>query len=205
MAAIDFPIPSSIGETYTFNGSTWTWNGYAWVLGGSGSAGATGATGPTGATGATGSGDTGPTGNTGPTGAGSTGPTGPSGGGGGSTGSFGAVFDGAGGVITSGSTAYVKVPYNCTMAGWEIVGAVSGTCIVDVYKNAPSFTPWPPATRVFTVGVSTPNLTAEITEQNTSPGFDNGNTVTAGTWFRFTINTITSVTWVSVSIQVTKT
>jgi hypothetical protein len=33
MAAINFPIPSFVGETYTFNGTTWTWNGYAWVLG----------------------------------------------------------------------------------------------------------------------------------------------------------------------------
>jgi hypothetical protein len=59
MASIDFPIPSFIGETYTFNGSTWTWNGYAWVLGpGIGPTGATGpsgSTGPAGPTGATGS------------------------------------------------------------------------------------------------------------------------------------------------------
>ena len=52
MPSIDFPIPSFIGETYTFNGSTWTWNGYAWVLGpGIGPTGATGPAGPTGATG----------------------------------------------------------------------------------------------------------------------------------------------------------
>lgn len=56
MPSIDFPIPSFIGETYTFNGSTWTWNGYAWVLGpGVGPTGATGSTGPTGSTGAAGS------------------------------------------------------------------------------------------------------------------------------------------------------
>jgi hypothetical protein len=48
MPAIDFPVPSFIGETYTFNGSIWTWNGYAWILGGN-----LGPTGPTGSTGST--------------------------------------------------------------------------------------------------------------------------------------------------------
>jgi hypothetical protein len=30
---INFPVGTSVGQTYTFNGSTWTWNGYAWLLG----------------------------------------------------------------------------------------------------------------------------------------------------------------------------
>jgi hypothetical protein len=61
MAAINFPIPTFVGETYTFNGSTWTWNGYAWILGPN--IGPTGATGPSGSTGSTG--PAGPTGATG--------------------------------------------------------------------------------------------------------------------------------------------
>jgi hypothetical protein len=84
MPSIDFPIPSFIGETYTFNGSTWTWNGYAWVLGPglgpTGATGPTGSTGPAGPTGATGNaGATGNTGVTGPTGSGATGSTGATG------------------------------------------------------------------------------------------------------------------------------
>jgi hypothetical protein len=116
------------------------------------------------------------------------------------------VFDGAGGVITSGSTAYVKVPYSGTIVGWEVVGAVSGTCIIDVYKNAPPLSgSWPPASQVFSTGTSTPNLTAQTNRTNPALSFVSGDAVVAGTWFRLTIGTITSVTWVSVSIQVTKT
>lgn len=29
--AIDFPTPSTIGETYTFGGRTWVWNGTGWA------------------------------------------------------------------------------------------------------------------------------------------------------------------------------
>lgn len=64
--SLNWPIPSFVGEQYTFNGSTWEWNGEAWQSLGPGQAGPTGATGSTGATGATGS--TGATGATGATG-----------------------------------------------------------------------------------------------------------------------------------------
>jgi collagen type VII alpha len=215
---INFPSPAATGQTYGFNGYVWDYNGYAWILqsnpgpiGPSGSDGATGLNGSTGSTGSTGpSGADGPTGATGlngatgPTGATGIGITGPTGAGGGS-GSFGVVFDGAGGVITSGSAALVKVPYACTITGWEVVGQTSGSCTISVFKNTPSFGTWPPASQVFTTGSSTPNLTSGVTGANSSPSFVSGATADAGTWFRFVISGATSVTWVSVSIQATKT
>ena len=164
---------------------------------GTGTAGTSGSS----AVGTSGTSGTGTSGTSGTSGAGTAGTSGASF----PNGSFGAVFDGSGGVITTNSTAYVKVPYGCTITGWEVVGPVSGTCNVDVYKNTPPLSgSWPPSALVFVAGASTPNLAAETNRTNASPGFVSGNTVTAGTWFRFTINTITSVTWVSVSIQVTK-
>jgi hypothetical protein len=123
-------------------------------------------------------------------------------------GSFGAVFDGSGGVITANSTAYVRVPYACTINNWEIVSTNVGTCAVDVYRtNTPPFSPFPPATAIFDGASSIPYLTAEQTRQNLSPVFDGppgSNSMPAGTWFRFTIRNITTLSWVSVSIQVTK-
>jgi hypothetical protein len=79
--SLNWPIPSFVGEQYTFAGSTWEWNGSAWQSLGPGQAGPTGPTGATGATGANGSsgtsGSSGVTGATGATGAtGSTGATG---------------------------------------------------------------------------------------------------------------------------------
>lgn len=69
--SLNWPIPSFIGEQYTYAGSTWEWNGEAWQSLGPGSPGPTGATGPNGATGPTGTaGTTGATGPTGATGAG---------------------------------------------------------------------------------------------------------------------------------------
>lgn len=40
--AIDFPIPSTVGQTYTFGGRTWVWNGTGWAGAyGSGASGST--------------------------------------------------------------------------------------------------------------------------------------------------------------------
>jgi hypothetical protein len=51
------------------------------------------------------------------------------------TGSFGLTVDGAGSVITSGIKGYAVMPYNATITGWDIIGDVSGSCSVDVWKN----------------------------------------------------------------------
>ena len=32
MAVIDFPIPTTIGQEYTFEGKVWKWNGTGWAL-----------------------------------------------------------------------------------------------------------------------------------------------------------------------------
>ena len=67
MANIDFPIPSYIGETYTFGTTTWTWNGYAWV-GSGGSAGSAGTSGSDGSSGTSGMGSPGTDGSSGSSG-----------------------------------------------------------------------------------------------------------------------------------------
>jgi len=50
-------------------------------------------------------------------------------------GSFGLTVDGAGSVITSGIKGYAVMPYNATITGWDIIGDVSGSCSVDIWKN----------------------------------------------------------------------
>lgn len=79
--SLNWPIPSFVGEQYTYAGSTWEWNGSAWQSLGPGQAGPTGPTGASGSSGSSGAnGVTGPTGPTGASGSsGSVGATGPTG------------------------------------------------------------------------------------------------------------------------------
>jgi hypothetical protein len=234
MPSIDFPIPSFIGETYSFDGKTWTWNGYAWVLQGSGDTGPTGPTGATGSgttgpTGPTGEGATGPTGATGATGPiGPTGPTGSGGGGGdgiteltgdvtagpgtGSQvatlksnlkkGSFGVTFDGSGGVITD-ATAYVQVPYDCTIDSWSLAANTTGSCTVTVFKDSyANFPPSSPTDNIFTIQ---PSLSSQQKNQDLAPTFVTSNAISSGDFVGFSISSVTTISWVTLSINLTKT
>lgn len=119
-------------------------------------------------------------------------------------GSAGVVFDGAGGVITSGTTAYAQVPYNGTIASWTIVSSVSGSCTVTAFKDTyANFPPLISSDNIFTVQ---PALATQVKNQNLSPTFLGSQaTVTAGDWIGFTITGITTATWVNLTLSITKT
>ena len=136
--AINFPTPTSVGQTYTYGATTWTWDGTVWnassytgVVGATGFTGATGQFGATGFTGATGEfGATGFTGATGEFGAtGFTGATGQFGATGftGATGQFGATgFPGATGAPgTLNQLQYLEpIPAISTTSYANTVGSV---------------------------------------------------------------------------------
>ena len=120
------------------------------------------------------------------------------------SGSCSVVFDGAGGVITSGTTAYAQVPYNGTIASWTIVSSVSGSCTVTVFKD--TYTNFPPIISTDNVFTVQPALATQVKNQNLSPTFVGSQaTVTTGDWIGFTISGITTATWVNLTLSITKT
>jgi hypothetical protein len=120
------------------------------------------------------------------------------------SGSCSVVFDGAGGVITSGTTAYAQVPYNGTIASWTIVSSVSGSCTVTVFKD--TYANFPPIISTDNVFTVQPALATQVKNQNLSPTFVGSQaTVTTGDWIGFTISGITTATWVNLTLSITKT
>ena len=114
------------------------------------------------------------------------------------SGSCGVVFDGQGGVISNGRTAYVQVPYKGTITGWTLVAAQSGSCTVTVFKDTfLNFPPVSPGDNIFgtqpaLVGVQTNSATGTTVA------------VAAGDWIGFTISGVTTVTWVNLTLSITK-
>ena len=114
------------------------------------------------------------------------------------SGSCGVVFDGQGGVISNGRTAYVQVPYKGTITGWTLVAAQSGSCTVTVFKDTfLNFPPVSPSDNIFgtqpaLVGVQTNSATGTTVA------------VAAGDWIGFTISGVTTVTWVNLTLSITK-
>jgi hypothetical protein len=120
------------------------------------------------------------------------------------TGSCGVVFDGQGGVISNGRTAYVQVPYNGTLTSWTLVAAQLGSCTITVFKD--TYANYPPVTPADNIYSVQPALASAISNRNLTPTYVGSQaTVTAGDWIGFTISGVTTVTWVNLSILITKT
>jgi hypothetical protein len=119
-------------------------------------------------------------------------------------GSAGVIFDGAGGVITTNTIGYVQVPYNGTITGWTLVSSVSGSCTVTAFKD--TYGAFPPTTTTDDIFVTPPAISATNKAQNLSaPTIGLFGTVTAGDWIGFKITGVTTVTWVNLTLSITKT
>jgi hypothetical protein len=187
--ALDWPIPSFIGELYTSGGNTWVWNGQAWVSNNPYTPGPTGVTGATGATGAQGiQGVTGATGAAGATGIGNV------------NGSFGVTIDGGGSAVTTGNKGYLIIPYSGTITGWQLIANATGSCILDVWKAATGNIPT--VTNTIT-GTEKPTLSAQ--QINTDLALTSWTTsVVQNDVVAFNVDSATTVSRVNLSIFITK-
>jgi hypothetical protein len=120
------------------------------------------------------------------------------------TGSCGVTFDGQGGTISNGKTAYVQVPYNGTLTSWTLVANALGSCTVTVFKDTFAF--FPPTTPTDDIYSIQPALASQQKNQNLTPTYVGSQaTVTAGDYIGFTISGVTTVSWVNLTISITKT
>jgi hypothetical protein len=119
-------------------------------------------------------------------------------------GSCGVVFTAVSGVITNGTTGYAQVPYSGTITGWTLVSSVSGSCTITPFKD--TYANYPPVISTDNVFTVQPALASQIKNQNLSPTFVGSQaTVTAGDWIGFTISGVTTVSWVNLTLSITKT
>jgi hypothetical protein len=120
-------------------------------------------------------------------------------------GSCGVIFTAVSGVVTNGTTGYAQVPYNGTITGWTLVStSASGSCTVTVFKDTfANYPPTSPTDNIFTVQ---PALVSQIKNQDLSPTFLGSQaTVAAGDWIGFTISGVALVSWVNLTLSITKT
>jgi hypothetical protein len=113
------------------------------------------------------------------------------------TGSCGVTFDGQGGTISNGKTAYVQVPYAGNITAWFIVANATGNCSITVTKS--TFGAFPPVTTIISPN---PALSGTRIAQSPSP-FSVG--VAAGEYIGFTISGVLTVSWVNLTLTINKT
>ena len=160
------------------------------VRGGGGGSGATGPTGPAGASGS----------------AGATGPTGPTGASGtvaGAPDMLQFMINGGGVVIATGlQRGCLKVPFNCTITAAEMVGDISGSGVVDIWRD--TYTNYPPVDADSITASAPVTISGALKSRNTTLTGWNKNLV-AGDYLYYNVDSVTNFTWLLVTLEVTRT
>lgn len=113
-------------------------------------------------------------------------------------GSTGITVDGGGGVITTGVKGYISIPYSGTITGWTIFSDISGSCVIDTWKD--TYANFPPTVADTIWGGSKPTLSSAQKNQATGLSI----AVTQGDVFAYNVDSATTVTRVNLTINITK-
>jgi len=93
------------------------------------------------------------------------------------------------------------VPFNCTITGWTLLADVSGSIVIDVWKD--SYGNFPPTVADTIAGTEKPTLSSAQKNQD----------LTLSTWttgllqgdvLGFNVDSVTTVTWIALALRVTK-
>ncbi|MDW8267669.1 MAG: hypothetical protein RMN24_00755, partial [Anaerolineae bacterium] len=109
------------------------------------------------------------------------------------------IIDGGGAVITTGSKGYVVVDFAATAVSWTILAAQSGSIVVDVRRA--TYATFPTTSSI--AGTEKPTLTSAQKNQDTS--LTTWSTIAAGDILEFVVESVATVTRVTVSIRLEQT
>jgi hypothetical protein len=111
------------------------------------------------------------------------------------------VIDGGGSAITTGAKkAYVRVPVACTIVGNYLVADQSGSIVIDVWKD--SYANFPPTVADTITASAKPTLsTAQKSSDTTLTGWTTA--LAAGDWVEVSVDSATTVTKVTLVLEVT--
>lgn len=112
------------------------------------------------------------------------------------------VIDGLGATITTGLKGDLEIPFNCTITNVRLFADQQGSIVVDIYKS--NFNNFPPSVGNTIAPTSKPTISNNSKyEDSTLSGWTT--TITAGDILRFNVNSVTTITRLTVSLTVTRT
>lgn len=115
---------------------------------------------------------------------------------------FGITIDGGGGVIETGYKGFIRIPYGCTITKVTLLADQSGSIVIDIWKD--TYANYPPTDADSITASAPPTLSsATKSEDSTLTGWTK--TITAGDVIGFNVDSCTTITKVTLIIEVTKT
>ena len=104
--------------------------------------------------------------------------------------------------ITVGLQYYAQIDFACTIVAAKLLGKESGSVVVDIWKRA--YADFPPTDAQSITASAPPTLTtAQKVEDTTLTGWTK--TIAAGDVLGFNVDSVTTITQVTLVLKVTKT
>jgi hypothetical protein len=111
------------------------------------------------------------------------------------------LIDGGGAVIAAGVKGYIEVPFACTISAVRLLADVSGSIVVDIWKD--TYANYPPVNADSITASATPTISSAIKSQDTTlTGWTTA--IAAGDILAFNVDSATSITKLTVSLTVTR-
>jgi hypothetical protein len=117
------------------------------------------------------------------------------------TATIGITIDGGGNTPTTGTKAFLKVPYACTITGWTIVSDIVGSAVIDIWKDIEAN--FPPTIADTITAAAKPTLSSQQLVTGSPTGWTVA--VAAGDILLFNLDSVSTLNRVQLFLQVNKT
>lgn len=112
------------------------------------------------------------------------------------------IIDGSGSALTTGIKGDLTIPFNATITQWTLLADQSGSVVIDIWKD--TFANYPPTVADTITAAAKPTITTATNGQSsTLTAWTTA--ITAGDTIRFNVDSITTITRVTLSLKVTRT
>jgi hypothetical protein len=104
--------------------------------------------------------------------------------------------------VTGAKKLYFPVPFACTITGWELVADASGSVVIDIWKD--TYANYPPLVADTITGSAKPTITTATKAQSTTlTGWTTS--LAAGDYLEVNVDSVTTITNVTLTLTVTRT
>lgn len=111
------------------------------------------------------------------------------------------VIEGDGAVIRTGTNGDIEIPFDCEITGVTLLANQSGSIVVDIWKD--EFSNYPP-TNADSITASTPPTLAASDHYRDTTLTDWLVDVSAGDTLRFNVDSVSSITRLTISLKLKK-
>jgi len=120
-----------------------------------------------------------------------------------STAAVGYTINGGGTAITTGIAGVgLTIPFNCTINEWTLQADVSGSIVIDIWKD--TYANFPPTVADTITGSAKPTISAS-NKANSSTLTGWTTTISAGDVLYFNVDSCSTITEATLTMKVTKT